>query len=124
AFGGWLAMEGRISLGTLLAFQTYLLQLVAPVRQLAGMTVMAQTARAAAERIFELLDATSDVVERPGARPLGRVRGVVVFDDVSFGYLRSEPVLDGFSLRVAPGEVVALVGASGSGKSTVSLLLP
>jgi ATP-binding cassette subfamily B protein len=124
AFGGWLAMEGRISLGTLLAFQTYLLQLVAPVRQLAGMTVMAQTARAAAERIFELLDSTSDVVERPGARALDLVRGEIVFDDVSFGYLRSEPVLDGFSLRVEPGEVVALVGASGSGKSTVSLLLP
>jgi ATP-binding cassette subfamily B protein len=124
ALGGWLAMEGSITLGTLLAFQTYLLQLVAPVRQVAGMMVMASTARAAAERIFELLDSTPDVVERPGARAVEDVRGEVVFDDVSFGYLRSEPVLDGFSLRVAPGEVVALVGASGSGKSTVSLLLP
>ena len=124
AFGGWLAMEGRISLGTLLAFQTYLLQLIAPVRQLAGMTVMASTARAAAERIFELLDATSEVVERPGARALGPVRGEVVFEGVRFGYLRAEPVVDGFDLRVAPGEVVALVGASGSGKSTASLLLP
>jgi ATP-binding cassette, subfamily B, bacterial len=124
ALGGWLAMEGNITLGTLLAFQTYLLQLVAPVRQVAGMMVMASTARAAAERIFELLDSTPDVVETPGARAVEDVRGEVVFDDVSFGYLRSEPVLDGFSLRVAPGEVVALVGASGSGKSTVSLLLP
>jgi ATP-binding cassette subfamily B protein len=124
AFGGWLAMNGRITLGTLLAFQTYLLQLVAPVRQVAGMMVMASTARAAAERIFELLDSTPDVVERPGARAVDGVRGEVVFEDVSFGYLRSEPVLDGFTLRVAPGEVVALVGASGSGKSTVSLLLP
>ncbi|HEY2996979.1 MAG TPA: ABC transporter transmembrane domain-containing protein [Acidimicrobiales bacterium] len=124
ALGGWLAMDGHITLGTLLAFQTYLLQLVAPVRQVAGMLVVASTARAAAERIFELLDSTSDVVEAPDARALGDVRGEVVFDDVSFGYLRSEPVLDRFSLRVAPGEVVALVGASGSGKSTVSLLLP
>ena len=124
ALGGWLAMEGNITLGTLLAFQTYLLQLVAPVRQVAGMMVMASTARAAAERIFELLDSTPDVVEKPGARAVEGVRGEVVFDDVGFGYLRSEPVLDGFSLRVAPGEVVALVGASGSGKSTVSLLLP
>ncbi len=124
ALGGWLAMEGNITLGTLLAFQTYLLQLVAPVRQVAGMLVVASTARAAAERIFELLDSTSDVVERPDAQPLDAARGEVVFDDVSFGYLRSEPVLDHFSLRVAPGEVVALVGASGSGKSTVSLLLP
>ena len=124
ALGGWLAMQGNITLGTLLAFQTYLLQLVAPVRQFAMMLVVASTARAAAERIFELLDSTSDVREKPGAAELPVVRGEVVFDDVSFGYLRSEPVLDGFSLRVAPGEVVALVGASGSGKSTVSLLLP
>ena len=122
--GGWLAIEGRISLGTLLAFQTSLVQLVAPVRMFAGMLVMAQTARAAADRIFELLDCTSDVQERPGARPLPAARGEVVLDDVVFGYLRSEPVLDRLSLRVAPGEVVALVGASGSGKSTVSLLVP
>jgi ATP-binding cassette subfamily B protein len=124
ALGGWLVMQGDITLGTLLAFQTYLLQLVAPVRQFAGMLVVASTARAAAERIFELLDSTPDVVEVPGADELPVVRGEVVFEGVSFGYLRSEPVLDGFSLRVAPGEVVALVGASGSGKSTVSLLLP
>ena len=124
ALGGYLAIKGRLSLGTLIAFQAYLVQLVAPVRQLAGMMVMAQTARAAAERIFELLDSTADVQEAPGAVSLAEVDGEVVFDDVSFGYLRSEPVLDRFTLRVAPGETVALVGASGSGKSTVSLLLP
>jgi ATP-binding cassette, subfamily B, bacterial len=124
ALGGYLAIQGNITLGTLLAFQTYLLQLVAPVRQVAGMLVVASTARAAAERIFELLDSTSDVVESPDAEPLGDIRGEVRFADVSFGYLRSEPVLDHLDLTVAPGEVVALVGASGSGKSTVSLMLP
>ncbi|HVM54379.1 MAG TPA: ABC transporter ATP-binding protein [Acidimicrobiales bacterium] len=124
ALGGWLALHGRITLGTFLAFQTYLVMLVQPVRMLAGMLVMSQTARAAAERIFELLDATPVVQERPDARAIGRVAGEVTFDSVSFGYLRSEPVLEGFTLRVAPGETVALVGASGSGKSTVSLLLP
>lgn len=122
--GGWLAIEGRITLGTLLAFQTSLVQLVAPVRMFAGTLVMAQTARAAAERIFELLDCTSDVQEAPGARAMTDVRGEVELDEVTFGYMRSEPVLDRLSLRVAPGEVVALVGASGSGKSTVSLLVP
>ena len=124
ALGGWLVVNGEITLGTFLAFQTSLLQLVAPVRQVAGMLVMAQTARAAAERIYELLDSTGDVEEPPGALELADVDGEVVFRDVSFGYLRSEPVLKGFDLRVAPGETVALVGTSGSGKSTVSLLLP
>ena len=124
ALGGWLAINGRLSTGSFLAFLTYLAQLIAPVGMMAGMLVMAQTARASAERINEILDSTPEVAEKPDAPALAALEGRVELDDVSFGYVRSQPVLHGFTLTVEPGETVALVGASGSGKSTVALLLP
>ena len=122
--GGWLTIEGRLSPGSFLAFATYMLRLVPPVRMMAAILTVGQLARAGAERIFDLLDSTPLVQDAAGAVPLEVSSGAVEFDAVGFGYLRSEPVLDEFSLRIAPGETVALVGASGSGKSTVALLLP
>ena len=124
ALGGWLAVNGEITLGTFTAFSTYLVQLLAPVRMFAQIIAVSAQTRAASERIFEILDSNPIVTERPDAPDLVVPRGEVVVDAVSYGYLASEPVLHDFSLRVAPGETVALVGASGSGKSTVSLLLP
>ena len=124
AFGGWLAMDGHITLGTFLAFSSYLVQLMSPVRMFATLLAVGQQARAGGERILDLLDANPLVVEAPGAEVLPSAHGEVSFHDVRFGYTRSEPVLDGFTLHVGAGETVALVGASGSGKSTVALLLP
>ena len=124
ALGGWLAIQGQISIGTFLAFSTYLVQLLAPVRMFAGMVAIAEQARAGTDRVFELIDSNPLVTEPPDAPDLVASAGEVTFEHVTYGYLRSEPVLRDFSLRVAPGETIALVGASGSGKSTVSLLLP
>ena len=124
ALGGWLALNGQLTLGTFLAFSSYLVQLVAPVRMLAGLFTVGQQARAGAERIFDILDANAEVVDAPDAIEIPPARGEVRFEGVRFGYSRSEPVLDGLDLHVAAGEVVALVGTSGSGKSTVTALLP
>ncbi|MGH9190810.1 MAG: ABC transporter ATP-binding protein [Acidimicrobiales bacterium] len=124
AVGGMLAARGSLSLGTLVAFTTYLAQLVSPTRFAALTLAMASQARAGVERIGDLLDSAPVVGERPDAATLTPLAGEVVLDGVSFGYLRTEPVLSGFDLRIEPGETVALVGGSGSGKSTVALLLP
>src|SRR4051794_13654729 len=124
AFGGWLALNGHLTLGTFLAFSSYMVQLVAPIRQFAVLVAVGQQARAGAERILDLLDANPKIVERDDAIAMPAVVGEVCFDDVRFGYTKSEPVLDGFTLTVPAGSTVALVGASGSGKSTVALLLP
>ncbi|HEX2040316.1 MAG TPA: ABC transporter ATP-binding protein [Acidimicrobiales bacterium] len=121
--GGWLVVNDRITVGTFLAFSSYLVQLVMPVRMLGALLVFGQQARAGAERIFELLDSTPVVQERPDAVELPPLRGEVELDGVTFGYLRSQPVLRDFTLHVRPGERVALVGPSGSGKSTVASLL-
>jgi ATP-binding cassette, subfamily B, bacterial len=124
ALGGWLALNGHITYGTFLAFSTYMLLITPPVRQLAAILTVGQLARAGAERIFDLLDSTPLVADKQDAHELVVGRGEVRFDHVSFGYSRAEPVLRDFTLTVAPGETVALVGSSGSGKSTVGLLLP
>ncbi|MEU0162123.1 ABC transporter ATP-binding protein [Streptomyces sp. NPDC006261] len=123
ALGGWLATRGEITLGTFVAFSTYLAQLVGPVRMLAMVLTVGQQARAGVERVLELIDTEPSLQDGTKELPADAPAGIE-FDDVRFGYDEERPVLDGFSLTVEPGETVAIVGASGSGKSTVSLLLP
>ncbi len=124
AYGGWLVTEGRMTLGALVAALQYLGMLTWPVQSLGEMIASGQRAVVSAARVWNVLKEEPSVKERPHARPLPPGNGQVVFDRVTFGYRPGAPVLREFSLEIPAGRSVALVGATGSGKSTVARLLP
>jgi ATP-binding cassette subfamily B protein len=122
-YGGYLAVHGQATVGDIVAFNAYVLMLQPPFRQLGMVMMMGQRAAASAGRIFEVLDEQPTVVDHPGAVDLVECDGDVHFDHVAYDYANGTHVLTDFELHLAPGETVALVGRTGTGKSTVARLL-
>jgi len=118
-YGGWQVQLGGMTIGGLQAFITYLTLMLFPIQDLARVYAHMQNSIASAERIFSLIDAKPEIVNRDHAQPAPTLQGAVEFDGVDFYYEADKPVLRDFNLRVKPGETIALVGSTGSGKSTI-----
>ena len=123
-YGGDQVLSGNLSLGELAAFNVYVVMLIPPLRMTGMLVAQAQRAVAAAQRIDEILSTDPAIVDRHKAQTIPPGGGDLVFDNVTFGYLEGRTVLNGFSMHVRPGESVAIVGATGSGKTTVARLIP
>lgn len=125
--GGRLVLQGDLSLGGLVAFISYLTQLIEPVRRLGLIIPAIAIAASSGERIFEILDAVPDVINKSSAKPLSTLSGRVCFERVSFSYGKEQKlfsVLTDINFEVSPGQIIALLGPTGSGKSTIISLIP
>ncbi|MDI7278118.1 MAG: ABC transporter transmembrane domain-containing protein, partial [Anaerolineae bacterium] len=123
-YGGRQVAAGQLTLGQLVAFNTYLLLLLMPIRMLGPLLGLATRAAASSKRVYEILDTPLEITDSPHARPLPQIEGRVAFEDVSFAYFGGQKVLDRVSFVAEPGQVVALLGATGSGKTTIINLIP
>ena len=117
-------LSGELSLGLLLVFLSYLGALYRPMRQLSKLAYTTSRGMASAERVIEILEEEPDVSDHPLARPAGRLRGHVQLEQVEFGYHGASRVLHGIDLEARPGEMVAVIGPTGAGKSTLVSLIP
>ncbi|MET8777475.1 ABC transporter ATP-binding protein [Nocardia sp. NPDC004654] len=124
AFGGWLALHGSIGLGTFLAFAAYVATMTSATRAMSSVVILAQLTRAAAERVFQVIDSAPVIADPPvpAALPDGPLG--IEMDSLTFGFDPDLPILRDLDLTVRPGETVAIIGPAGSGKTTLSLLLP
>jgi ATP-binding cassette subfamily B protein len=124
-FGGWLALRGDITVGSLVAFLGYVGGMFAPVQGLSGTYRTLRTASVAMDQVFNILDTQDHLGDAPDAQEVTSIQGEVVFDNVHFAYPpgRDAPLINGIDLHVRPGENIALVGPSGAGKSTLMALL-
>ncbi|RKH24932.1 ABC transporter ATP-binding protein [Corallococcus sp. CA041A] len=123
-YGGALALSGQLTVGGVAAFLIYVQQFFRPVQLAASVAALMQSALAGAERIFSILDETTEPPDVAGAMELGPLQGQVVFEGVSFGYDAARPVLRDVSFHLEPGQTLALVGRTGAGKTTVASLVP
>ncbi len=122
-FGGYLAIQGMVTVGVVVAFLSYVQQFFHPIQQLGMLFAQSQSALAGAERIFDLIDTPVDMEDVPDAVPLAPISGKVEFRDVEFAYDPANPVLDGVSFTAESGQTIALVGATGAGKTTIANLI-
>ena len=123
-FGGPAVIRGEMTIGSLFAMISYVLMLNAPVSHLGFLVNLAATASASATRVFEIIDMPNEVVEDADAVEIEHVRGDVRFEDVSFAYSKGRSTLEGINFEAKPGQMVALIGPTGSGKSTITNLIP
>ena len=121
--GGYLALKGLVTIGTIAAFISYGRSFVNPLRQLSNIYNAIQGALAGAERVFEVIDTQPEIDDAPEAVPLDKVQGHVTFDHVKFSYSPDKPVIKDMTLEAKPGQIVALVGPTGAGKTTIVNLL-
>ena len=122
--GGYLVLKKGLTIGTLIAFTTYLGYLARPIRQTGFLIDLTQSSATAGERIFEILDTASNVVEKDDAIDVPTVRGALSFEDVTFSYPGKDPILKNITMDIQPGERLAVVGPTGAGKSTLVSLIP
>jgi len=115
--------SGQLSVGDILVFLAYLGMLYQPMNTFSQSASVIQSASAQLKRVFEVIDAVPDIQDRPNARTLPTVGGAIDFRDVSFAYEKGRPVLNGVNLKINPGQIVALVGRTGAGKTTMASLL-